>query len=171
MIRGLGCLLILSGGVGAEVLHARASRRLLETLEGFSGLFERMENEIRMNRTPLVQLMKRLLPGARREVRQFLEAAVQAAEQGISLPGAWRRESARLTVDAHTRALIREVGDKLCGDEEGACRALRLASSWRSVRRRCAGNAETKSGGLPFFMSARRRFWSFYCCKEGERGI
>lgn len=152
MIRGLGCLLILSGGVGAEVLHARASRRLLETLEGFSGLFERMENEIRMNRTPLVQLMKRLLPGARREVRQFLEAAVQAAEQGISLPGAWRRESARLTVDAHTRALIREVGDTLCGDEEGACRALRLAAQQLAERaetlRRERGDKERRAAVL-----------------------
>lgn len=128
MIRGLGCLLILSGGVGAEVLHARASRRLLETLEGFSALFERMETEIRLNRTPLVQLMRRLLPGTRREVRQFLGAAVQAAERGASLPGAWRRESGNLTADAHTRSLIREVGDKLCGDEESACRALRLAA-------------------------------------------
>ena len=152
MIRGLGCLLILSGGVGAEVLHARASRRLLETLEGFSGLFERMENEIRMNRTPLVQLMKRLLPGTRREVRQFLEAAVQAAEQGISLPGAWRRESARLTVDAHTRALIREVGDKLCGDEEGACRALHLAARQLAERaetlRRERGDKERRAAVL-----------------------
>ena len=141
MLKGIGCLCILLGGCWARALQVTALRRELRVLADLLETLDRMDTEIRVNRTPLPRLLARLAPGRTRPLELFLCRVSEAARRGEYLPGVWTREANGLPLGEEDRRTLRALGERLPGDEETACKGIELARSFLS------GSLEEKRAG------------------------
>lgn len=149
----LGSLLILGGGALGIRLQSRERRRRRETLRGLTAALIRMEEEIRLKRTPLAQLFACLSEGFSGEVGAFLGRVSAALRTGEMPERVWRREADGLPLLERDRSALRALtfqGDELalCGslsllvrqlmrsreeqEREGAQEARRAAALWAS---------------------------------------
>jgi len=124
MLKLLGSLLIASGGALAWYLQLSERKRRRETLAGLQTAFRRMGEEVRMARTPLPALLKRLAADCGPEAAAFFTAVSRAAGEGEALPKAWRLAAEALPLDGESRSAVLELGNDLQGDEEKVCKAI-----------------------------------------------
>lgn len=122
MLKLLGSLCILGGGVLARYFQAAERRREMDTLSDLLWALRRMAEEIRMARTPMPLLLERLSQGCGETAGAFFQEVSAAARRGESLGDAWRQAAGTLP-DA---PVLAELGDDLCGDEESICKAISL---------------------------------------------
>lgn len=127
MLKLLGSLCILGGGVLARYAQAAERRREMDTLSDLLWALRRMAEEIRMARTPLPLLLERLSQGCGGEAEVFFRESSAAARRGEALGAAWRRGAERLPLPAASAAALKELGDSLSGDEETVCKGISLA--------------------------------------------
>ena len=158
MLRLWGCALIFGGGAAAALLHARASLREVEVLGALCHALGCMESDIRLNRTPLPRLLLKLSLQCEGELRCFLQNVGQAAAGDGFTVSLWRRSCGQLSLGDYERGLMEELGDKLSGDEESLCRALRqtreqLLAAYDD-RRRTRGERERRAAALCLSASA-----------------
>ena len=73
MLKLLGCMLVLGGSVGYQLLHAGRSRTELEILAEMKMVLDRMEREVRINRISLPRLLNRLATMCRTEAAGLLD--------------------------------------------------------------------------------------------------
>lgn len=128
MLKILGSVCILGGGVLARHLQAAERRRELDTLSDLLRVLRRMAEEIRMARTPMPLLLERLSEGCGGEAGTFLHTVSAAAQRGEDLGQAWRRTAAVLPLSGGSAAVLTELGDELRGDEECVCKAISLVA-------------------------------------------
>lgn len=127
MLKLLGSLCILFGGVASRMMLVGATREELAVLDELVSAFGRMEDEIRLNRMPLPRLLERLASGRKSAAAAFFRAVCAAALKGEVLPEVWRREAARLPLHKNEQAVVGDLGEKLSGDEESVLKALAFA--------------------------------------------
>lgn len=126
MIKLMGSILILSGGVLARHFQALDRRRRMDTLSDLLSAIRRMGEEIRMTRTPLPVLLDRLAAGCGEDAGGFFERVSSAAKRGEELAGVWRQAAKELPLPDVDREALTDLGDSLHGDEENICKAISL---------------------------------------------
>lgn len=127
MLKLLGSLCVLLGGVLARRNHLAERRRRLDTLSDFLTALRRMGETVRMARTPLPSLLTSLAEGCGPDAAAFFTEAAKAARQGEGLPETWRRLAEGLPLSEGDRGVLAELGGDLQGDEEQVCKAIALA--------------------------------------------
>lgn len=128
MIKLMGSILILSGGVLVRYFQAMDRRRRMDTLSDFLSALRRMGEEIRMTRMPLPVLLDRLAAGCGEDAGGFFQRVSSAARQGEELAGVWRQAAKELPLPAADREALADLGDSLHGDEENICKVISLAA-------------------------------------------
>ena len=126
MLKLTGALLILCAGVWAWRQQAAARRCSLETLADLITTLRRMGEEIRMRRTALPKLLPQLQRGRTPAVARFLETVAAGIRRGRPLPDSWGEAVEALPLREGDRALLREIGGDLHGDEENICKVILL---------------------------------------------
>ena len=140
MLKLLGSLCILSGGVLAWSFQKTDRRRRRDTLSDFLRAFRRMAETVRMTRTPLPALLDSLAADCGADAAAFFAAAADAARQKEDLSKAWRIPAECLPLSKVDKAAIASLGGELQGDEESVCKAVsavvyRLAKSAEELER------------------------------------
>lgn len=140
MVKLLGSVCILSGGMLARWCRVRERRLRLDTLSGLLAALRRMGEEIRLTRTPLPELLEGLAVCAGPAGLLFW-AGAEAARTGGDLPAVWKGAAEELPISQEDQAALVELGESLHGDEESVCKAIslvisHLASSLEESRRR-----------------------------------
>lgn len=158
MLKLLGSLCIVSGGVLAWYLQRLERKRRRDVLSDFQMAFRRMGEEVRMTRTPLPVLLDALAKECGPEASSFFAAVSRAAREAEHLPGFWREQAAALSLREADRSLISELGKELQGDEEKVCKAIShvtyaLAKSAEAEERKCP-EEEKRAAALWFSASA-----------------
>ena len=121
-IWGIACIFIgAAWGMRAKVSERRRRRRLLSDLRS---ALARMADEIRMARSPLPDLLKRLAAACGPDAAAFFRAVAESG--GPSQ--AWGAASDALPLSAPDLQTLRELAPVLRGDEEQIREALQLAS-------------------------------------------
>ena len=128
MLKLLGCVCILGGGVLARCVQTAERRREMDTLSDLLWALRRMADEIRMARTPLPLMLERLASGCGPEAGAFFRAAASAAKQGERLPEAWKQAAEALPLPEADRMAVAALGEDLHGDEETICKAISLVT-------------------------------------------
>jgi len=137
MVKLAGSLCVLASSAAAAVMVLRSQRRELRLLSGLAAALEQMEGEILLNRTPMLRLLERL-GGRRGPEADFFRRVSAALRQGSDLGTAWC-DAAETVIPTREKLIFRETGEALTGDEEKACRSLRVAAERlrRSLDERC----------------------------------
>ena len=86
MLKLVGSLCVASGGALAWYVQRAERRRERDTLSDLQQAFRRMEEEVRMARTPLPVLLKALARDCGRPAADFFKAVSKAAAVGEELP-------------------------------------------------------------------------------------
>ena len=128
MIKLVGSLCILAGGMLICRANLAGYRRHLDTLSDLSMSLRRMGEEIRTLRRPLPELLHSLSSSCGPESADFLERIAGQAEQGEDLSAAWRHQAQTLPLSERERMAVASLGDDLRGDETQICGALELAA-------------------------------------------
>lgn len=134
MLKLLGSLLILGAGFMARTFQVQTSRRELNVLRDLISSFDEMGNEIRWNRTPLPRLMQKVGREREEDVTDFFKSVGEAISFGEPLPSAWRSAAVSLPIAMGGQAEVAELGKKLCGDEEQACKGISFLTHCLSRR-------------------------------------
>lgn len=124
MLKFIGSLCVLGGGVLVRYFQAAERRREMDTLSGLLSALRRMAEEIRMARLPLPQLFDRITAGCNADVKAFFSAAAAAARQGEQLEDTWRKAAAALPLSNASRTALGELGSSFHGDEENICKGI-----------------------------------------------
>lgn len=123
MLKLLGGCCVICAGVWIFLSAASEERRGLELLRRLAAALETMGDEIRMNRTPIPRLLKKLEAGGKDEVSAFF-ASVRLLCEEIALTDAWRHAAEQLPLPETVEGAFLELGNCLSGDEEQACRGI-----------------------------------------------
>lgn len=134
-MKTLGSLLILLGFGGAWLGELRRWRREAETLDELIAALEAVSAGIRLTRTPLPRLLRRLGRSPRSGfAAAFLTEVAEALEQGQPLCPAWVAACNRLPLADGEREAIAGLGYKLSGDEAEVCHGISLVTNWLRKR-------------------------------------
>ena len=139
MVKLVGSLLVLAGGGLLWYTRMRAWRTRRNALQDLAAVLRAMGEEIRMTRTPMPRLLRKLAGACGGEVQAFLRSTAAAAETGERLSEVWRNNAAELPLSPREREIL--TGLELQGDEECVCRAVSLAALQMA---RCAEALEQK---------------------------
>lgn len=126
MIKLLGSALILGGFSAAWLSELRRWRRELESLNDLVAVLEELSNGVRLTRTPLPRLFRRLgqtRPGA---VGDWLMEMSGALERGEGIRPVWANACKALPLEEGIQKTVGELGYKLSGDEQQICKAISL---------------------------------------------
>ena len=124
MLKLLGSLCILGGGVMASYYHFASHRRNRDTLSDLLSALRRMAEAVRMARTPLPALLDTLAVNCTSDAAAFFAGAADAARHGEVLPDIWRNLAQSLPLDKGDMAAVVSLGSSLQGDEETVCKAV-----------------------------------------------
>ena len=127
MLKLLGSVCVLCGGVLAVMQRLAERRRRRETLADMITALRHMAEEIRLMRTPLPRLLEQALQGLGADAAAFFSAVSDALRQGETTAESWCRAAESLPLAERDRAAIAAVGKCLQGDEESACNGISLA--------------------------------------------
>lgn len=156
MLKVLGSFLVFGGAGAVQLMQMKKWRRELAVLFDLQNALERMENEIRINRTPLPALLQKL--GRQKENRRFFRDVAAAVRDGGAAGEAWRRGCTALPLELPERELLAAFGDKLSGDETEICGAAKLTESGLAAayaeKARMRTDRERRSGALCFSAAA-----------------
>lgn len=126
MVKLLGSTLILSGFSAVWLSELRRWRQELGSLNDLVAVLEEMSNGVRLTRTPLPRLFRRLgqaRPGA---VGDWLVGMSGALETGEGIRAVWANACKALPLEEEIQKTVGELGYKLSGDEEQICKAISL---------------------------------------------
>ena len=123
MLKLLGACCVICAGVWVYLSAAAEERRRLEVLRQLAAALETMSDEIRMNRTPMPRLLKKLAAGHTDDVCAFF-VEVYSLCQEMELTDAWRCAAKELSLPEKVRETFGELGSCLVGDEERVCRGM-----------------------------------------------
>lgn len=158
MVKLLGSLLILGGGLWARWSMVSVCRRELDTLSELTACLSEMAEEIRQARTPLPELLDRLGRGRGTEVTAFFSHVAGVVRQGGDAALAWRQAAEELPLCDEDRDVLTEAGRQLGGDETSVCKGISLVTSHltRSLeeQRRSRGEREKRVTALCFSAAA-----------------
>lgn len=158
MVKLLGSLLILGGGLWARWSMVSVCRRELDTLSELTACLSEMTEEIRQARTPLPELLDRLGRGRGTEVTAFFSHVAGVVRQGGDAALAWRQAAEELPLCDEDRDVLTEAGRQLSGDETFVCKGISLVTSHltRSLeeQRRSRGEREKRVTALCFSAAA-----------------
>lgn len=157
-MKTLGSLLILLGFGAAWAGELRRWRRETETLDELIAALEGVSGGIRLTRTPLPRLLRRL-GRARRNgaVGAWLTDLAESLERGEPLRPAWEAACGRLPVEEGAREAVAELGYKLSGDEAEICNGISLVTDWlrkRAEERRRERRDRNRQTGAVCFSAA-----------------
>ncbi|MEG2175640.1 MAG: stage III sporulation protein AB [Oscillibacter sp.] len=127
MLKGLGALCILLGGLLLRRYQMEHLRQEVDTLSDLLAALCRMAEEIRMTRTPLPRLLDHVGQGREQGVSAFFSTVSTAARQGGDVGETWRQAAEALPLGQESRVALLELGGGLQGDEESICKAISLA--------------------------------------------
>lgn len=141
MLKLLGGLCVASGGALAWYLQRAERRWERDTLWDLQQAFRRMEEEIRMTRTPLPALLRALAGDCGEPAAAFFSAASRAAAGGEYLPRVWQEQAEALPLGERDKSAVSALVQSLQGGEEEACKAIahvtyELAKSAEELDRR-----------------------------------
>ena len=120
-----GSLCVLAAGLLAWRCQRESLRRRREALADLTAALERLEEEIRLARTPLPALLEGLARDCRPDAAALFTRAAQAARQGGSPRRAWEEAVGALPLEEADREAL--AGLTLSGDEERVRREVELA--------------------------------------------
>lgn len=129
MLKLLGSVCILLAGAAVRRLQVRSIRRELAALEGVTAGLRELGDRIRLSRMPLPRLLGRVGENRERDARTFFQTAEETILGGQPPSEAWRRAAELLPVGARPQAALRELGERMDGDEDSVCKAISLATS------------------------------------------
>ncbi len=141
MLKLMGSLCVASGGALAWYIQRAERRRERDTLSDLQQAFRRMEEEVRMARTPLPVLLKALARDCGRPAADFFKAVSKAAAVGEELPQIWRERTEALPLRERDKSAVSALAGDLQGDEEKVCKAI---SHITYTLANSAGEAERK---------------------------
>ncbi len=127
MMKLAGSVCVLAGGCLAWQRQHRERRRRRQILGELLAALVDMDQEIRMARTPLPELLDRLAGRCRSEAEALLRETARAARRGEGLTAAWRRGIRALPLAEEDLEIL--AGLDLQGDEEKVRKALSLVHS------------------------------------------
>lgn len=127
MLKTLGALCILFGGLLLRRKQVTQLRREVDTLSDLLAALCRMAEEIRMARTPLPRLLEQLGRGRGTAVSAFFSSVSAIAQQGGNVAETWRQAVKELPIAIENQTALLELGRGLNGDEESVCKAISLA--------------------------------------------
>lgn len=158
MLKLLGSLCVTAGGALAWYIQRLERRRERDTLSDFQRAFCRMEEEVRMARTPLPVLLKALAGDCKEPAAAFFEAASRAAAGGEDLLRVWQEQTKTLPLRKRDKSVVSTLVQSLQGDEEHICKAIshvtyELAKSAEEAERK-RPEEEKRSAALWFSASA-----------------
>ena len=90
MLKLLGSLCILGGGILARCLQLAERRRRRDALFDLLSAFRRMAEHVRMARTPLPALLETLASNCGPDAAAFFSGVSSAVRQGEALPEIWK---------------------------------------------------------------------------------
>lgn len=126
MIKLLGAACILSGSAAVWVRQVSASRKELAVLREMLLVLDQMEGEVRLLRTPLPRLLRKLAAGRISCVSVCLIRAAAALEGGDALRDRENGILSELPVGADGQKALAELAEKLDGGEEQVCNGILL---------------------------------------------
>lgn len=124
MLKLLGSLCVASGGALAWYVQRAERRRERDTLADLRRAFRRMEEEVRMARTPLPLLLSTLARDCAEPAAAFFQGLSQAAAKGERLPQVWRERVEALPLREMDKSAVSNLSLDLQGDEEKVCKAI-----------------------------------------------
>lgn len=139
MLKAVGCLLILAGGIWGWYLTVVQWRRRLKTLEQLSCDLSEMETGISLSLMPMPRLLSAL--AVHPQTGAFFSAVAAALQEGAGLREAWHTAAKNAFPDAIVRVLLQL---RLDGDEASVRRQLSWAAEElsRQAREERARQAE-----------------------------
>lgn len=127
MLKLMGSLLILSGGVLVRTRCVAAWRREREALASLTGALERLAEEVRATALPLPRLLSETAD--RGAAGAFFREVLARLRGGASLPGAWQGAALALPLSPEDCRAVAGAGEGLRGSEEQVCRSLETAAA------------------------------------------
>lgn len=126
MLKLLGSLCILAAGGCVWMQQMRARRGEMDSFRRVIAALLEMKDAIRLNRTPLPRLLEREAGRQRGSAAAFFQNVRQGLDAGETLPAAWRGAVLCLPWKEPDRAALSELGEKMTGDAEQACKGIEL---------------------------------------------
>ncbi len=124
MLKLLGSLWILGGGILARCLQLAERRRRRDALFDLLSAFRRMAEHVRMARTPLPALLETLASNCGPDAAAFFSGVSSAVRQGEALPEIWKALAEELPLNEADKSAAAALGRDLQGDEETVCKAV-----------------------------------------------
>jgi stage III sporulation protein AB len=122
VIKLMGSLLVFAAGGLVWWIQQQERRRKGAVLADLASVLRQMQEEIRMMRTPMPELFRKLEKRCGQDVSDVLCAMSGAVEQGTEVAAVWKRSVCALPVDERTRDVLCKLD--FCGDEEKLCKEL-----------------------------------------------
>ena len=156
MIKAIGAVCILTAAVWGWCRQFQERRRKWDTLRDLLRLLRRMGEEIRMRRTNLPQLMEELSRQESGYASQFFSHMAALLRAGEPFQESWRNAVLILQLEPEEQSAVLALGDSLQGDEEEACKAIRLTGAFleRSLAETRSHRTETEKRGAALWLSA-----------------
>ena len=126
MTKLMGSLLVFAGGGLVWWIQQRERRRKGMVLADLALVLRQMQEEIRMMRTPMPELLRKLEKRCGQDVSAVLRTVLDAVEQGTEVTAVWRKSVCVLPVDEKTCDTLCKLD--FCGDEEKLCKELSFAA-------------------------------------------
>ena len=137
MTKLLGSVLVFIGGGLVWHLQWKERHRRRRLLIDLVSVLRRMQEEIRMARTPLPELLVGLAKNCGRDCSEFLCTVADAASRGDALSAAWRTGCEELPLRRREQEVLMDLS--LYGDEEKVCKGVSVAIYELA---KCAAEAE-----------------------------
>jgi stage III sporulation protein AB len=118
----MGSLLVFAAGGLVWWIQQQERRRKGAVLADLASVLRQMQEEIRMMRTPMPELFRKLEKRCGQDVSDVLCAMSGAVEQGTEVAAVWKRSVCALPLDERTRDVLCKLD--FCGDEEKLCKEL-----------------------------------------------
>ena len=126
MLKLLGSLCILCAGGYVWAQQVGARRGEMESYRGVIAALLEMEDAIRLSRMTLPRLLEREAERQNRETAAFFRQVRLGLDGGKPLTAAWREAAFSLPWREADRSTLAELGEKLTGDAEEACKGIEL---------------------------------------------
>lgn len=129
MLKLIGSMCIMGAGLMLRTFRVQENRRGIAALRDLLTVLTRMENEIRLNRTPLPRMLGKLGTNCGDDVKAFFLTVSKAVGEGELLPAAWRSAAVNLPISISGQASVAELSQKLGGDESEICNGIVLVGN------------------------------------------
>lgn len=126
MIKLMGSLMVFAGGGLVWWIQLRERQRVRNVLMDLALVLRRMQEEVRMMRTPMPELFQKLEKQCGPDVSAVLRSMSDAAKNGTEVKVIWRTSVLALPINERARDIL--CGLDFSGDEEKLCKELSFAA-------------------------------------------